>query len=194
MENLENELLQQLSDDGVNKISEKVGVEKNTTATVLSAAIPLLLSALANNSSKSDGAESLYNALNKDHDGSILNNLESFFSNPDAANGAGILRHTLGEKQTVITEGISKGTGLKNNTVVQILQIAAPLVLGLIGKKQRQENLDSNKLSSFLSEQKNEVQKSKPGVMSVVNTLLDANQDGSSLDDIIGMVGRLFQK
>ncbi|MBN2572003.1 MAG: DUF937 domain-containing protein [Ignavibacteriales bacterium] len=194
MENLEQQLLQQLSSEGVDKISQKIGVDKNTTSTVLSAAIPLLVSALANNSSKTEGAESLHKALDRDHDGSILNNMEGFFSNPETANGAGILKHVLGNKQTVVTESLSKGSGVKSNAIAQILQIAAPLVLGMIGKKQKQEGLDTNNLSSFLGGQKEETKKSNPGIMGIVDGLLDQNRDGSSLDDIIGMVGKLFQK
>jgi hypothetical protein len=35
-------------------------------------------------------------------------------------------------------------------------------------------------------------QDSNPDMMSVLNSLLDVNRDGSALDDVMGMVGKLF--
>ena len=50
---------------------------------------------MARNTSNQQGAESLHNALQKDHDGSILDNLGGFLNNAQSGPGAGILRHVL---------------------------------------------------------------------------------------------------
>jgi hypothetical protein len=185
-------LLQQLSGGAVSQISKKIGADKQTTSSALSVALPLLVSALAKNSSQPDGAQSLHTALAKDHDGSILDNLSGFLSNPAAANGAGILGHVLGGQQPVVTKGLTQSTGLNTDQVGQLLQIAAPLVMGLLGKQQQQANLDPQGLTSFLGNQQQQVQASNPDLMSTLNTLLDANNDGSALDDILGMAGKLL--
>src|SRR5512134_2577667 len=92
-------LTRQLLGEALSQISQQIGADKDTTGQALSAAMPLLLSALANNASKPQGAQALHTALAQDHDGAILNNLDGFLSNPQAANGAGILSNVLGDRR-----------------------------------------------------------------------------------------------
>ncbi len=82
--------------------------------------------------------------------------------------------------------------GLDSNKIGQLLQIAAPLVMGLLGKQQQQEGFDTNSLSSFLGSQQQQEQQSNPDLMGVLNNLLDADSDGSALDDILGMAGKFL--
>lgn len=192
MDTLTQQLLQQLSGGTVSQISQQIGADPNTTQNALSAALPLLVSALANNASQPQGAQALHQALANDHDGSILQNMSGFLGNPQAANGAGILGHVLGGQQAAVTQGLSKGTGLDSAQVMQLLQIAAPLVMGMLGKHQQQQGLDSNGLSAFLGGQQQQAQQTNPDMMGMLNTLLDSNRDGSALDDMLGLAGKLF--
>jgi len=114
MEVLIDQIMQQLSGDNLSQISTQIGAKKGSTDSALSAAMPLLLSALANNASKPEGAQSLHQALSNDHDGSILNNVSGFLGNPQAANGTGILGHILGSQQPTVTQGLAHSTGLNS--------------------------------------------------------------------------------
>ena len=192
MDALTQQLIQQLAGEGITQISRKIGADENTTNAALSAALPLLVSALAKNASKAEGAQSLNQALAKDHDGSILNDMPAYLENPAVANGAKILGHVLGNQMPVVEKGLAKGTGLNSEQVDQLLQIAAPLLLGALGKQQQQKGLDPNGLSAYLGSQKQQDQDSAPDLMGTLNTLLDADKDGSALDDVIGMAAKLF--
>jgi hypothetical protein len=192
MDALTQSLLQQLAGGGVSTISQQIGADERTTQSALTAALPLLVSALANNASKPVGAENLHEALVKDHDGSILNNVGGFLNNPAVANGAGILGHILGGQQPVVTQGLAQGSGLERNQVMQLLQIAAPLVMGALGQQQQQQGLDANSLSAFLGGQQQLAQQANPELMNTLNSLLDFDKDGSALNDVFGMMGRLF--
>jgi hypothetical protein len=192
MDALTQQLIQQLAGEGITQISRKIGADEQTTKAALSTALPLLVSALAKNTSKAEGAQSLNQALTKDHDGSILNDVPGFLENPEAANGAGILEHVLGSQQSTVNKGLTKGTGLDSGQVDQLLQIGAPLLMGLLGQKQQQKGLDPNGLSAYLGGQQQKAQESNPDLMGTLNTLLDADKDGSALDDVIGLAGKLF--
>ena len=113
-------------------------------------------------------------------------------SNPEAANGAGILGHVLGAQQPVVTKGLTQATGLNSDQIAQILQVAAPLVMGMLGKNLQQQGYTPQGLSSYLGNQQQQAQQASPDVMGVLNTLLDTNKDGSGLDEAIGLVGKLF--
>ncbi len=185
-------LMQQLSGGGLSQISQQIGADEQTTGSALSTAMPLLVSALANNASKPEGAQALHQALAEDHDGSILNNVQGFLSDPQAANGAGILGHILGGQQPAVTQGLAQSTGLDSGQVGQLLQIAAPLLMGVLGQQQQQQGLDPGGLSALLGGQQQMAQQSNPNTMSMLNSLLDTNKDGSAIDDVLGLMGKLL--
>ncbi|MFO7583355.1 MAG: DUF937 domain-containing protein [Anaerolineales bacterium] len=194
MDVLTQQLMKQLAGAGLSKISQKVGADEQTTSTVMSTVMPLLVTALARNAAKPDGAQSLHKALVEDHDGGILNNLSGYLNAPETANGDGILKHVLGGQQPVVTQALARQTGLENNQVGQILQIAAPLLMGALGQQQKQQGLDISSLAAFLGNQQKTDQQENPGLMSTLNSLLDFDGDGSAVDDVIGMFGQLFGK
>ncbi len=185
-------LMQQLAGGGLSQISEQIGANKSTTQSALSAAVPLLVSALARNASEPAGAKSLHTALANDHDGSVLDDLSGFLGDPAAANGAGILGHVLGNQQPAVANTLAKSTGLDAGQVGQLLQIAAPLVMGVLGKQQQTQKLNPQGLSNYLGSEQKKAEKSNPDIMGTLNKILDADQDGSGLDEVAGMLGRLL--
>jgi hypothetical protein len=194
MDALTQQLMQQLASGGLSSIGQKLGVDEKTVGTALSIGMPLLVTALANNAAKPEGAQALHQALSNDHDGSILNNMPGYLNNPQVANGAGILGHILGSQQPAIAQGLAKSTGLNSEQVAQLLQIAAPLVMGALGSQQQQQGLDQAGLSTFLGGQQQLVQQSEPTILNTLNTLLDANHDGSAIDDVLGLASKLLSK
>ena len=100
--------------------------------------------------------------------------------------GAGILGHLLGNKQPQVENAISNKAGIDAGSVAQILKVAAPVLMGVLGKQTRENNISDGSsmntlLGSMLGGQPKENQ-------SLITTLLDADGDGSVLDDVAGMV------
>ncbi len=194
MSSITDMLLQQLGGGGLSQISQQIGADNDATGSAMSMAMPLIMSALANNSAKPSGAQAIHQALANDHDGSILNNLPEFLGNPQAANGAGILGHVLGGQQTAVTQGIAQNSGLDSSQISQLLQIAAPLVMGSLGQQQQSQGLDASGLAALLGGQQQAAQQTNPTMMSMLNQLLDQNKDGSVVDDIFSMLRRWFSR
>ena len=174
----------------ISGVAGQTGQPEDKTADVLSMAMPLLLGAMKKNTSDPQNAAGLMNALSSKHNGSILDNLGGLFEggvNNDVINdGAGILGHVLGNKQSTVENAISQKSGVDAGNVAQILKIAAPIVMGFLGRQKAQGNVsDANGLSSLLGSmlggqpQQNQ---------SLITSLLDADGDGSVLDDVAGMV------
>ncbi len=66
----------QMPPGAVGNIARQIGADEDTTRRTISAALPILVGALARNANQSKGgAESLTQALEKDHDGSLLDGL-----------------------------------------------------------------------------------------------------------------------
>jgi hypothetical protein len=186
-------LQQMLGGGAVQQISQKVGADEGQTAGVIQAALPLLLGAMARNASSPEGAQSLAGALDRDHDGSILDNVMGFFGSGDTSQGAGILGHVFGQKQETVQNELGNRFGLSSGQVGQILMMLAPVVLGMLGRTKQQQGLDAGGLSGMLAEQSVNAQQAS-GMMGMLNNLLDRDGDGTAMDDIAGMVGGMFRR
>lgn len=195
MDALTQELMKQLGSGAMSEIGKSVGADKKSTESALGAALPVIISALANNASKPAGARSLHDAIARDHDGSVLKNLDDYAAHPKTDDGRGILGHALGAKQPAVEKGLAAKTGLTGKQIGKILAIAAPIVMAAIGSKQRKKNLDADGLASMLGDELQQTRASKdPGLLGVLNSVLDADKDGSAMDDITGFLGDMVKK
>ena len=182
-----------LGSQNLEKLTSQIGGTEGQVKNGLEAALPAMLAALNKNTGTEKGAEALNNALEK-HDGSILNNLSGYLSNPDLKDGTGILNHLFGNQTTNVANAISQSSGLDTNGSMKMLQMLAPIVLGALGQQKKENNLDAgglNALTSMLSGTLGGNEKAS-GIMGLVTNMLDANKDGNVVDDIMGMVGNFF--
>ena len=186
-------ITQQLSGPASRTLAERLGISESTANTAVQVAVPLILSALARNAQEPQGAQSLHQAINEDHNGSIFDNLTGYVSNPQTVNGAGILSHVFGGQRPAIENNLAQATGIDQSSAGGLLETLAPLVMGAVGKTQQQEGLDASGLSNLLNNQQQQAQDNEPGAMSILNSILDQNNDGSSMDDLKRMAGGFFK-
>jgi hypothetical protein len=186
-------ITQQLTGGAVRTIAQRLGVSETTANTAVQIAVPLILTALARNASQPQGAESLHQAVNNDHDGSIFENLMGYLNNPQSGNGAGILEHVFGGQQPLITANLAQATGMDQNSASGLLETVAPLVMGAVGQTQQQNGLDASGLSNMLNSQEQQAQANAPDVMSMLGSMMDQNQDGSAMDDLQRMAANFFK-
>lgn len=184
MNDLTQIITQQLTGGAVRTISQRLGISETTANMAVQIAVPLILSALARNASQPQGAESLHEAINKDHDGSILNNLNDYLGNPQSANGSGILGHVFGSQQPTLENNLAQATGMDQGSTSALLETIAPIVMGAVGKEQQQNGLSASDLSNLLGNEQQQAQTNAPDLMSMLGSMLDQNQDGSAMDDL----------
>lgn len=199
----------QLSGDLINQLTDKIGAKNpEQTASAASGIMNVLLGAMAQNAAKPEGAAALNNALERDHDGSVLENLMGMLSgqaqpaNNKAINGAGILGHILGARQSGAVEAVSKASGLNTNQVGSLMVSLAPMIMGMLGKVKKEEGLDSSGLAGMLgglmANMKGGNQKQMDPKMALLMSFLDKNKDGNIADDVMrmggGLLGKLFGK
>jgi hypothetical protein len=188
---------QLLNDDTLKQWSRVLGTDEQTTGNAISTALPALLGALTRNSAQPDGAAALASALSSSqHDGSILDGLSSFLNSGNLGTGASILGHIFGGRQTAVASGLGQASGLDLGSMQNLLSLLAPLVMGALGKTQREQGFDAGGLSSYLNEQQGQLQNTSGGGLDSLMRLLDADGDGSALDDVaqigVGLLGKFF--
>ena len=187
-------LLGLLQGQDLGNLASQVGGNEGEVKNGVMAALPAMLAALGKNAGTEKGAEELNNALEKKHDGSILDNLSGYLSNPDLKDGAGILNHLFGNQTSNVANAVSQSSGLDTNGSMKMLQMLAPILMGMLGQQKKQNNLDAKGLGNLTSMLASNFgsEAGAAGIMEAVTNLLDANKDGNVMDDIMGMVGKLF--
>jgi hypothetical protein len=85
-----------------------------------------------------------------------------------------------------VANAVSKSSGMDLGSAMDILKVAAPVLMGLLGKETRQQQVTDqngigNLLSGLLGGESHQQE-------SMVTRLLDADNDGSVIDDVAGML------
>lgn len=131
----------QLSEPVIGQISRQIGATEQQTATASNGIFTALLGGLAQNTSNKDGLSSLVAALDRDHDGSALDDLAGFVGGMLSgsiagrnANGNGILGHILGDRQASVAQNIGEKTGLSSDQVAKLMPILAPIAMSLLAR------------------------------------------------------------
>lgn len=239
MSSLFDQLTQHVNTDTIGQIASQIGATPGQTQAAVSAAMPMLLGALARNSATPQGAAGILGALERDHDGSLLDDLGGLLGGLTGGGGGlgdiggmlggllgggtsgvgsgsggmmdmggAILGHVFGGKQGNVAASLGKSTGLQSGQILQLLALLAPIVMGVLGRQNKQSGgLDQGGLADILGGafQKSAAQapasvtqgaSGAGGIGDLLSSVLDANHDGSVMDDLMkqggGILGSLL--
>jgi hypothetical protein len=175
----------------ISGVSNQTKQPQNKTQDVLTMALPVLMTAMKRNAATPQGAEGLLSAIGSKHDGSILDNLSGLFEGGVNSgvldDGGKILGHVLGGKQKNVEMALSQKSGVDAGSVAQILKVAAPILMGMLGSQAKKQNVNNaNGLDGLLGGLLGG--NSPAQEQSFLESMLDADGDGSVIDDVAGMV------
>ena len=162
------------SNEVAEKAENKFGISRNQIIALLAVAAPLIISYLRNKSQDAKEAEALNNALDKDHDGSILNDSSQLEARE--SEGGSILGHIFGGDRQNVENQLSQNTGISIDKIGPVLAMLAPVIMGYIGKEKQQNNVGAGGLGDLLG-----------GILGNASNQAQTQQS-SSLNDILGSV------
>jgi len=171
----------------------KFGISKNQIIALLIVAAPLVISYLKKKSENSDEADKLNAALEKDHDGSILNNPAQALDREQE--GDSILSHIFGGEKANVENQLSQNTGISMDKIGPILAMLAPVIMGYIGQQKQANNVTSggglgDLLGGILGGSAQEAQASNNPLSDILGSVLGGatQSSGGGLGDILGSV------
>ncbi|MDY0955202.1 DUF937 domain-containing protein [Stenotrophomonas rhizophila] len=191
-------LFQQLQQgQGLQQVSQQLGIEPAQASSAVGAALPLLLGAMGRNAQQPQGADALLGALQRDHApaagggfdlggllGSVLGG-----GGGNATNGAGILGHVFGGNSDRAAQGLSKATGLDSSKTSQLLAILAPIVMSYLAQRFANGG-NAGQLSQALGQ---EAEAASSG--GLLTSVLDQDGDGQlGIGDLLKLGGGLLGK
>ena len=174
----------------------KFGISKNQIIALLAVAAPLVISYLRKKSQEDPNeAEALNNALDKDHDGSILDNPAQVEAR--VQEGGSILDHIFGGQKAQVENQLSQNTGISMDKIGPVLAMLAPLIMGYIGKEKQSNGVNSggglgDLLGGILGGAQNQAQAEPSNPLNdILGSVLGGGSQQSSgnpLNDILGSV------
>lgn len=185
-------LLSQLQGAPLQQLSRQLGTDPAQTSSAVGAAVPLLLSALGNNATQPQGAQALFGALQRDHAGLDIGSVLDSVLGGGQGDGAGILGHVFGDKQTRAANGLGQATGLGGAQAGQLLAMLAPIVMSFLASHSKQQGLDAGGLGQLLGQERQQVQQ-QGGIEGLLGSVLDQDGDGQlGIGDLLKIGGGLF--
>jgi len=130
-----------LSSDAIGGLGKLTGASGSDITSVLTNALPSLLSGANEQAHDSGTSEGFANALTQ-HAKDDTSNLTSFLGKVDLTDGSKIISHLLGANESSVVKKVAKETGVSQKQTSSILSAAAPLLMSLLGK-QADEDKDS---------------------------------------------------
>ena len=142
---VDSDMLEQLLNSRADQIGARIGADPATTQQAISAALPALLAGLQQEATPGSG---LQEAIEQDHDGSILDDLPGYLDgtanlSSRTTDGNGILEHVLGDRQQPVAQALGSKTGLDSGMIMQLLPLLAPIVMGMLGRQARSGSSES---------------------------------------------------
>jgi len=170
--NLLKMLQDQIGSPVVDQASKFLGESSANTSSGISALLPTVLGGLVNKGNTESGASGIMDMITKGNfDGSILDNLGNVFSGGSSTsnfmNAGSLLTSSLfgGSKLGSVLDVVTKVTGMRRSSSSSLMNLLAPIVMGMLGKQVKQNGLNASGLMKMLMGQKDHVAAAMPAGM-----------------------------
>lgn len=192
-------IMKQLSNkETLQQLGQSVNAKPGKVKKATELGISTLMEALNRNTNTQEGAEALAKALEQHQDDDV-DDISSFLKKVDTNDGAKIIEHILGSKSKSVQTKLAKKAGMDSDQIGKLLIQFAPMILSLLGKKKKDENLDANGVSNITSTLSSVLGAGSSGnnLLSLASSFLDDdNGSGTNggIGGILGSLGGLFKK
>jgi hypothetical protein len=179
-------ILKQQDGAVVKQLSNTFGLNQQDAIKAIGSLLPALNQGVKNNISNEDGLGKLLGALKNGQHQQYLDQPEKLGRPETIQDGNSILGHILGSKDVSreVASNAAATTGLDAGILKKMLPVIATMVMGSLSKKSSDMGV-LNQVSGGQSV-------APSGISGMLVSLLDADKDGSVVDDLLGMAKKLF--
>ena len=167
----------------VDQMANQFGLDKQQANGAIGALLPALTKGMSKGGASGGGLDSLIGALQKGNHSRYLDDLSSLSLDDTANDGNSILGHIFGSKDVSrnVAAHAAESSGVDSSILKKMLPVLAAAAMGAMSKKVG----GADGLSGLTGGD------SSAG-SSLISSFLDADGDGSVVDDVLGMAKRFF--
>ncbi len=178
--NITDLLFQKGNADAISEFANNFDVNESQAKDAISSLAKSLSRGLGENTQDIKGLDSLMDALESGNHSRYLENPSILREKTTTQDGNDILGHIFGNKDVSrhVAKEASKKTGLSDGLLKKMLPIVATMVMASLGKKMLGGGGSRSRQQSG----------------GLLTQILDADRDGSMVDDVLGMAFKAFMK
>lgn len=154
--NLIDLLKDQMGSAAMNKAAEYLGESSSDTQAALGSIMPAVVGGVINHASTTDGVKGLMGLFSKGENYSdLIGNIGNMVENSTGfekilSMGAPIVKMLFGNHHEGVLDFITGQTGIKKSSASDLMNLVAPMAMGLISKKVKTEGLGISGLANYL--------------------------------------------
>ncbi len=170
----------------IQQLARSFGLDEGQVKAAIEQVVPALSQGVKKNISSESGLASLSKALENGNHQRYLEQSESLTGDQAVSEGNNILGHILGSKDVsrAVADRASVSTGLESGMLKKMLPVVASMMMGSLSKQASSSGMLGGLGSSA---------DSSGGMLDMLSGMLDADKDGSVVDDLLGMAGKMFR-
>lgn len=165
------------------QLGQRFGLNDDQVGSALSALVPALAAGVQRNAT-GGGLDALLGALTEGGHQRYVDDPSTLGQAATVQDGNNILGHILGSKDVsrqVATQAASQ-TGISADLLKQMLPMVAAMMMGAMSKQAAQP--PARGVSAGAG----------GGLLDMLTPMLDRNRDGSAVDDVLGSMGKFFNR
>lgn len=175
--NILNTILQSgLSDNLINSMSSKTGIDSSSVQNLIQDLAPQLLNGAKANLASDNDSSDLINMISNTNLDSIANHPEEI-ENMDTSNMLDQLFSSLNENESDVVSAMSAKSGIDASSISSLIPMIAPLIMGALNKQTNLGSMDTSNTND---------------ITSMLTNFIDQDKDGSVVDDLLGMAKNSF--
>lgn len=182
--NLMDMILNSQNGDLVRQIANNFQLDEDKARSAVGALVPALSRGISRNASDPKGLDDLIGALSRGNHGRYIEQPEIVTQPVAVEEGNGILGHIFGSKDVSrqVAARAAENSGVDSGILKKMLPMLASIAMGAIAK----QGFGAGNATQATADQGS-------GLGGLLSGFLDADKDGSILDDVIGMAGRFMR-
>jgi hypothetical protein len=167
----------------VKDLGRSFGVSAEDAQKAVGQFMPALSRGIQRNAAGENGLSALLKAVQSGKHERYLDRPEELSKPESVADGNAILGHILGTKDVSrkVAAATSGKTGIGEDVLKKMLPMVAAMAMGALSKKSAAQGPTGAGSGGG------------SGAMAMLNSFLDADKDGSAMDDLLGLAGKFFK-
>jgi hypothetical protein len=163
------------------QLGRRFGLNESQVSSALSALVPAVAAGFQQNMSSPQGLDGLLSALGGGQHQRYVEDLNTLDRPDTTADGNGILGHIFGNKDVSrqVASRAAAQTGISEGVLKSMLPVVAALAMGAMSKRMAASPTAATGAPPA------------GDLLSMLTPMLDSDRDGSIVDDVVGMLGRL---
>lgn len=165
-----------LSDNLINSLSSKTGIENSSLQGLIQDLAPQLLNGAKANFDSDNDSSNLINIISQTNLDEIISN-PSTIDNLDTSGMTKELFSSLNENEEDLVNNLSSKSGIDSSSISSLIPMLAPLIIGALNKQSNLNAMDTSNTNDLTS---------------MLTNFIDQDKDGSVVDDLFGMAKKFF--